>query len=61
MVSLLKKGSKQVRDNHRGLLLSDHIGKAAAVVLDKEIESTSNLSQTLPNTQCGAVAKKAPT
>ena len=56
-MELLKKGLKTKRNKYRGLLISDHMGKAAAWVLDAEVERTSE-KQFLPNTQCGGVPGK---
>ena len=52
LVELLKKGSANDCDNHRGLLTADHLSKAAAAILDDSIEP--GYMEYIPAEQCGA-------
>ena len=36
---LFKKGARMECDNHRGLLINDHMGKAASVILSDDIDA----------------------
>ena len=54
---LIKKGSPRLCDNHRGLLISDHIGKAASSVLYDAVDE--GYHGYVPESQCGAVKGKS--
>ena len=54
---LHKKDSTRVCDNFRGLLISDHLGKAASSVLYDPIDVPYH--SYVPQTQCGAVKRKS--
>ena len=54
---LHKKGSTRVCDNFRGLLISDHLGKAASSVLYEPIDGPYHAY--VPPAQCGAVKSKS--
>ena len=49
---LLKKGTSLECDNHRGLLISDHMCKAATLVLDEYVHEY--YYKCIPPEQCGA-------
>ena len=53
---LPKKGSRRVCDNYRGLLISDHLGKASASILYDTIDEPYN--KYVPQEQCGAVKRR---
>ena len=54
---LLKKGSKLECDNYRGLLISNHVSKAASDILDEAIEPLYDMY--VPTEQCGATKKRS--
>lgn len=56
MQELPKKGSRQVCDNFRGLLISDHLGKAASNVLYEDVDVPYH--EYVPEAQCGAVKRR---
>ena len=51
LAELLKKGSALECDNYRGLLISDHMGKAAAEIIDDFLEP--DYMDYIPKEQCG--------
>ena len=53
---LHKKGNTRICDHYRGLLISDHLGKAAASILYDHVDAQYH--DYLPQAQCGAVKKK---
>ena len=58
MQELHKKGSTAECDHYRGLLISDHLGKVGATVVDGEMEARGSTTSYLPVAQCGAVQRR---
>ena len=56
MQELPKKGNRIICDNFRGLLISDHLGKAASSILYHSIDEPYH--KYVPQSQCDAVKKK---
>jgi hypothetical protein len=56
LCEVFKKGDKKICDNFRGLLISDHMGKAAAGILYDGVDAAYH--EYVPQEQCGAVRHK---
>ena len=56
MKELHKKGPVKECDNYRGLLISDHLGKAASSILYDNFDTPYH--SYVPETQCGATKKR---
>ena len=57
IVELLKKGVSSVCENHRGVLISDHLSKAATDILDEDVAPAYDTY--VSKEQCGATANRA--
>ena len=56
LVEILKTGSSSVCENFRGVLISDHLSKAATDILDQDVAPAYD--KYVPKEQCGASADR---